>query len=225
MEIIPVIDVLKGQVVQATGGSRLAYPPLKSQLTSHIDMIGVVADLLAFHPFQTCYIADLDAIMGGGFDPGVYQQLANHFPALTIWLDAGIKTLSDWQVVTKIRGVNAIIGSETLQDKSLLENQQVREHSILSLDCRAGELLGEAYLPARTYWSDKVIVMSLDVIGAGGGPDIGLLTSLREPGEQEWVMAGGVRDADDLLMLYRQGVSGVLIASALHSGAIQKHQL
>ncbi len=76
MEIIPVIDVMKGRVVQAKGGVRAAYQPLQSQLTQQTDTIAVVADLLAYAPFKTLYMADLDAIMGR---PPRYRSMTTTF--------------------------------------------------------------------------------------------------------------------------------------------------
>lgn len=225
MEIIPVIDILKGQVVQAKGGERAAYQPLESQLTAHTDIIGAVGDLLAFYPFKTLYIADLDVIMGGEFDCEPYQALVATFPQLTIWLDAGIQTKEDWQAISAVPNVQTVIGSETLQDKALLVDDDIRAQSILSLDYRAGQILGNKYLPDQIFWPEQIIIMNLDTVGADKGPDLGLLTSLSAQGDQQWIMAGGVRDARDLDILREQGVAGVLIASALHSGAIQKTEI
>ncbi len=224
MEIIPVIDLLQGRVVQASGGVRAAYQPLESPLTKQTDVIGVIADLLRFHAFQTFYIADLDALEGVAFNLALYRKLVTRFPQLTIWLDAGIRTRADWQALAST-GVQPIIGSETLQDKSLLEEEDIRCRSILSLDHRGGELLGRKNLPASCYWPEKVIVMGLDAIGAAQGPDLTLLASLHIEADRQWFMAGGVRDMDDIVMLKEREVAGVLIASALHSGAIKQHQL
>ncbi len=221
MEIIPVIDVMKGRVVQAKGGVRAAYQPLQSQLTQQTDTIAVVADLLAYAPFKTLYMADLDAIMGRPPAHDLYQALTAAFPQLMIYLDVGIKTVDDWHAIAGISGLQAVIGSETLQDKTLLSDELIRRQGILSLDYRAGNLLGSAHLPDRADWPEKTIVMSLDSVGANKGPNVDLLSSLRKRGERQWLMAGGVRDNKDIDMLREQGVAGVLVASALHSGKLK----
>ena len=68
MQIIPVIDVMGGIVVHASGGDRAHYQPLKSILTSSCDPFEVITDLLAWHDFKKVYIADLDAICQHNFD-------------------------------------------------------------------------------------------------------------------------------------------------------------
>ena len=66
MEIIPVIDLMHGQVVHARMGQRQHYQPIQSLLCSSSAPIDVVSALLELYPFERMYIADLDAITGQG---------------------------------------------------------------------------------------------------------------------------------------------------------------
>ncbi len=62
MRVIPVLDLLGGKVVRARMGDRASYRPIESPLSPTSDAVDVVRGLLAVHPFQTLYVADLDAI-------------------------------------------------------------------------------------------------------------------------------------------------------------------
>ena len=62
LQVIPVIDLLRGQVVRARMGDRASYRPLESPLSPTSDPIDVVRGLLSVYPFPTLYVADLDAI-------------------------------------------------------------------------------------------------------------------------------------------------------------------
>lgn len=62
MQIIPVIDVMGGIVVHASGGIRDQYQPLQSVLTSSCEPIEVISELLARYKSKIIYIADIDAI-------------------------------------------------------------------------------------------------------------------------------------------------------------------
>jgi phosphoribosylformimino-5-aminoimidazole carboxamide ribotide isomerase len=66
LRAIPVIDLMHGQVVRAQMGDRASYRPLESLLSPTSDPVDVVRGLLGVFPFQTLYVADLDAIQGNG---------------------------------------------------------------------------------------------------------------------------------------------------------------
>jgi len=70
-------------------------------------------------------------------------------------------------------------------------------------------------------WPPRVIVMTLDRIGAGQGPALNRLraTLTQAPGKQV-IAAGGVRDTHDLETLEAMGVHAVLVASAIHDGTL-----
>ena len=64
MRIIPVIDLMKGEVVQAIRGDRANYRPVQSVLTRDAQPLSVARALQDATGCDEFYIADLDAIMG-----------------------------------------------------------------------------------------------------------------------------------------------------------------
>ena len=221
MEIIPVIDLMGGRVVHAKEGLRDYYEPIKSVLTSAIDLSSVVTDLKSFFPFNTVYIADLDAISGQELAVGQYQQLVADFPGISFWLDAGIKEEEDLAVLSNIGGIRPVLASETLHDMTLLPGGG---ETILSLDFRHGQLLGDSRLwEDENLWPDQVILMHLDYVGNSQGPDMGLLKKVMDRNKEvNVVMAGGVRGDRDLELLNDAGVEKVLVATALHEGGLSR---
>ena len=227
MEIIPVIDVLGGKVVHARGGVRSQYPLLQSVLTSHYEPLQVIIDVLAWLPFSTIYIADLDAILEQQQNIALYKILAEHFPQVTFLLDAGIDSKLSWQYFLDYPNIKPVIGSETLVDIAWLSDSAIQQKSILSLDFQHGQFLGEQRLLQQpALWADNIIAMNIDHIGAQSGPDFELLASLqRQAINSQIIAAGGVRSEQDLIDLERQGIERVLIASALHDGRITKRNV
>ena len=121
-----------------------------------------------------------------------------------------------------------VIGSESLAAlDDLTDLLAMAPHAILSLDTRAEQPLGPAALfdePQR--WPDRVVVMTLDRVGAGQGPALARLrTTLEQAPGKKVIAAGGVRDAQDLEMLEAMGVHAVLIASAIHDGTLDRAAL
>jgi len=224
VQIIPVIDVLKGQVVLAQGGQRADYPLLTSVLTQSTEPTAVIADLLAFHRFKTVYIADLDSIEGAPLDHQFYQQLAQQFPDLQIWLDAGIRKAQQLKKLPPADNVRWVAGSETLP---CVYAAAEMDDWILSLDFRHGQLLGDQrWLMDEAVWPLQVIVMDLDAVGQSMGPGYSRLKPLIEKHpQQKWIASGGIRSHHDLKQLSTMGISVVLLASALHKGHITAKDL
>ncbi len=218
IEIIPVIDLMGGIVVQGKGGKREEYAAIQSVITQHTDPMNVISDFLNLHAFNTIYIADLNAIMGGEANLELYIALTNDFPECTFWIDAGIKSYLQWQQL-KNCGVEPVIGSETLIDLAWLE---CIDDAILSLDFKHNQFLGiEQLINTPSLWPNDVIVMNLDYIGAQAGPDINMLKKIKSIRPNiNVVAAGGVRSNEDLALLQQEKVQKVLVASALHTGSL-----
>ena len=89
---------------------------------------------------------------------------------------------------------------------------------ILSLDRRDGERLDAAGCwETPELWPPRVIVMTLERVGAGTGPDLGTLREVaaRSPRTQ-LIGAGGIASEADLSLAREAGASAWLVASALH---------
>ncbi|KAB2321259.1 hypothetical protein F8A86_05090 [Betaproteobacteria bacterium SCN1] len=225
LNLIPVLDLMNGQVVRARAGRRADYRPLHSALCEGSVPETVVGGLLELYPFERLYVADLDAIQGRGDHGDVLACLCRAHPALELWVDAGFAdpaAAAAWQA----RGVGRpVLGSESLARGPVRGDYP--PGAILSLDFRDTGFVGPAGLAeAAGDWPDDVIVMSLPRVGMGGGPDWARLAGARRlaPGCRLHA-AGGVRDAADLAALADAGVAGVLLASALHEGVLNRKAL
>ncbi|MBL1319855.1 MAG: hypothetical protein COA63_002170 [Methylophaga sp.] len=227
MEIIPVIDIMGGKVVHASGGDRNLYPALQSIITSSSDPQQVVRDLLAWHPFDTLYIADLDMIENGGDNHVLYRSLVDAFPDVNFWIDAGIKNYEGWLGFRDYSTIYPVIGSETLHDSEWLLSHKVSNMTILSLDFKNGRYLGEQNLLEHSErWTEQLIVMELDNVGERSGPNIEHLLALQKQAvHSQLIAAGGIRNKHDLMRLAEKGIKHALVASALHDGSLSKNDL
>src|SRR5262249_37665319 len=122
-------------------------------------------------------------------------------------------------------GTRPVFGSETLASAGELANASEifgAGKIVLSLDYRDGRFMGPIEIEQRPgLWPDHIILMTLDRVGTGTGPDFDALEGLVQRAKGRRVFAaGGVRDEHDLARLQSIGVSGVLIATALHDGRL-----
>lgn len=224
MDVIPVIDLKAGEVVHAQRGDRESYRPVRSQICRGSAPLDVVAGMLAIHPFRTMYIADLDAIQGRGDNIGAIRSIRQTFPGLALWVDGGLNDALRCATWLSQDLGDLVLGSEAQRDAAVLGEFAIdeRRRVILSLDYKDGRFLGPAQIfDARARWPDRIIVMTLSRVGSRGGPDLELLQHWRiDAPTRQIFAAGGVRGGEDLSELASLGISGVLVATALHEQRI-----
>lgn len=224
MKLVPVIDLVGGVVVRAVRGERANYRPIVSRLCPGHQPADVAAALVDFCAADTLYIADLDAIRGGAVQQRVLEDVARAVPACTLWLDAGFKTVRDAAALPA--RVLPVFGSESLSNVRELALLHDRADVLLSLDQRGGQPMDPAGCWQRDdLWPPRVIVMTLDRVGAGSGPDLSTLDAVRKrAGARQLIGAGGVRSETDLAAAEAAGAAAWLVASALHDGGIERRK-
>ena len=229
MQLIPVIDLMAGQVVRGVRGERSAYRPIRSSLCESSAPLDLAPRLLERAASDTLYIADLDALMGGALQFDILAALLEGLPAVQLWVDGGFRDAESIDAFRQRLGAHAarvtpIVASESLADADRARRCLVahRAHCILSLDRRQGSLLDPGGCHAHPeWWPARVIVMTLDRVGADAGPDLDTLRSVQalRP-ELQLIGAGGIRDEADLQRAAASGAHAWLVASALHDGRI-----
>ncbi|MFM2396166.1 MAG: hypothetical protein RLZZ434_748 [Pseudomonadota bacterium] len=225
MQVIPVIDLLNGEVVHAKKGLRQTYQPMHSPLCSSSDPLTVVAAIMAMHPFKQLYIADLNAIQKlpnkTRSNYASIAQISHAYPELELWLDAGFQHSADllkWQTLN----VSIILASENFHDMQDYLALSQQDEFILSLDFFSDGFHGPKALFKQTEdWPERVIIMSLSDVGANQGFNKARLVEIMQSNKgSRLYAAGGIRDEQDLLSLKALGVHGALVASALHNQQI-----
>jgi phosphoribosylformimino-5-aminoimidazole carboxamide ribotide isomerase len=232
VQVIPVIDLMRGQVVRGVRGERHAYEPIVSRLVDGCVPCEIARALLAVVPpppggNAVLYVADLDAIQGGSCQVAALRELLQMRPDLTLWLDAGFSGAAAARTLARLLGTEAqrvrpVFGSESLSETRAVAELARDPVAILSLDSRQEQPLDPAGCWRRPKaWPRTVIVMTLDRVGAGAGPDLASFARLRTMApDRTWIGAGGVRNRDDLRAAAEAGAEGWLVASALHDGML-----
>ncbi len=228
MNVIPVIDLMHGQVVRAQRGQRASYRPIVSALCADAEPAAVARALVAHCAARQLYVADLDALQGRAAQAGALRSILQALPHVELWLDAGFADAAAAAALHARLGSDAarvvsVFGSESLRSRQAFEACIASSpDAVLSLDRRDGQRLDAAgcwELPAL--WPRRVIVMTLERVGAEAGPDLATLRSVqsRAPGAS-LIGAGGIRDAADLECARAAGAAAWLVASALHDGRL-----
>ena len=159
MRIIPVLDVMGGQVVQAVGGRRFEYRPIESRLTPSTEPVAVAKKMAEVCGAKEIYVADLDAILGGNPGGQLAAALADELPKLKIWIDTGLRTEADLKTVPLMKpgtwknlfssqpraNIAPILASETIEGPTVVASARTAFDSrcLFSFDLQDGSLIGD----------------------------------------------------------------------------------
>jgi len=229
------MDLMQGQVVRAERGNRQAYRPIVSPLCRSSDPVTVARILCEHCDTLQLYVADLDALLGGPAQSQVLRTLLQAMPGLELWLDAGFANADAagalGRELAAAGQVVPVFGSESLASRAELERCFDGAHGghaegVLSLDRRDGQHLDIAGCwDAPALWPGRVIVMTLERVGAGAGPDLATLADVRRKSPATFfVGAGGIRNQADMEAASAAGAGAWLVASALHDGGLPRVQ-
>jgi phosphoribosylformimino-5-aminoimidazole carboxamide ribotide isomerase len=227
MEIIPVIDLQRGQVVRARFGRRSEYQPIETPLSTSSNPVDVAHGLLKLYPFEIMYVADLDAIEGAGENDSALARLKTVFPDLAFWVDNGVREIEAARHWLAADLGHLVLGSETQSDLRLVETLAGESNVLLSLDFRGEAFQGPPELLTNSaLWPQRIIAMTLARVGSAAGPDIQRLAHIHSVApDRRLYAAGGVRHLADVETLARANVSGALVSTALHAGDLRAEHI
>lgn len=238
--VIPVLDLMIGQIVLAKSGNRDAYRPVHSRLTNSSRPLDVAQAIFNQTGCDCLYLADIDSFAGANPNWEIYNQLLN--VGFGLWIDANwmagnrCDQISD--SIDNPEKLKVILSSETMTcaddfakfDDLIANNIE----PIFSLDKKGdstitqpGELAERTPLElvqlAYGRGVRNLILLDLDSVGTmtgiscatdGLGPLIQEITS--ELSDLKLISGGGVCDATDVQALLDGGCHHVLVASAIH---------
>ena len=233
-EIIPVLDLMHGQIVRGIAGRRESYQPIQSQLLDSARPLEVANTFQSQLGLERVYLADLDAIQHDQPDWDTLDALvaAGH----RLLVDAGPRNTDRAVRLIEHQVDSVVAGLETLDRPELIAelveavgNRQL----VLSLDLKNGQPMIDAGTwpdPTPLGLATMAVEMGiqrmivLDLAGVGtqdGPPTLELCRQIRRRFDEiELITGGGIRDLDDISAAANAGVDAVLVASALHDGSL-----
>jgi phosphoribosylformimino-5-aminoimidazole carboxamide ribotide isomerase len=181
------------------------------------------------------YIADLNAIQG--YSPETHRELIDGLAhsEMRIILDAGVSDVENARAWIDLGIHKVVIAAETLRapdDLRKIPADLDPDRLIFSLDMRSGSVLSrcpeiasmsamELMKQLRSSGWQEVILLDLSRVGSKEGTNFSLASEARAsfPG-LNLLVGGGIARVEELYELKEMGIAGVLLATALHSGAI-----
>jgi phosphoribosylformimino-5-aminoimidazole carboxamide ribotide isomerase len=244
VRVIPVIDLMNGQVVRGVAGRRSEYLPIESRIAGDSRPVTVARAFVEHFGFDAVYVADLDAIQGGSPNFQALQAISG--AGLEPSIDAGVsnpQSYSDLSVQLSALSIGGaiVLALETLEDPyddRWWEMPGNERPAIFSLDLKNGvpihqisEWRGKSALEigrsAHSLCFIDIIVLDLADVGVGQGTrTLQLCKQLTtELSPVRVIAGGGVRGIDDLMALADAGCDAALVASALHDGRLTREDI
>ena len=238
--VIPVLDLMIGQIVLAQSGNRDEYRPVHSRLTTSSQPLDVAQAMFNQTGCDCLYLADIDSFAGAHPNWRVYNEILNK--GFGLWVDANwmegdrCDQISD--KIEKPERLKVILSSETMTEIDQFDKfdhlLKQNINPIFSLDKKGemtitqpGELSERTALElihlAYAHGVRDMILLDLNSVGTmsgvasesdGLGPLIQEINS--ELNDIQLVSGGGVRDASDVQVLLDAGCQHVLVATAIH---------
>lgn len=230
--IIPVLDIMGGQVVRGVAGQRGSYKPIVSRIVESPQPLDVASSFKRLFNITELYIADLDAIESTGSNQGAIEEIVNT-TQLEIMLDSGVQSIADVKFLLDIGIQKVVIATETMDSIDVIHTalEQYPKAIVGSLDLKAGKLMCfdpqmakknplQIAIEFENAGLKDLIVLDLALVGTGKGPIHNALIDICKGTSMNIIAGGGVRDRTDLVSLGKLGVKAALIATALHNGNI-----
>lgn len=250
--IIPALDLKDGIVVHGVRGEREKYQPIESVLSTSSEFSPVVDAFIQQLGFQEFYVADLDAIMSAmkkdhlNLVARKNAERLNTFAPLSFMVDAGVFDVDGVEKVLETGVDHVIIGTETLPSLAILQdiiNRYGAERLVISLDIKDSKIMSaateitsftppQALRELRKLGIKHFILLELRKVGTSAGLNKGLIKEClavldAQPDETtgSFILGGGVSGYEDLRWLAQVGVTGAVVATALHDGRLTREKL
>lgn len=222
MDIIFAMDIRGGVVVKGYKGDRERYEPIErhSKICKTSDPLDVI-DVIK--PRRT-YIADLDRILGTGSNSLIIKRLGTRTSTL---IDIGIRRLDDVREAERISDT-AIIGTETgsldvirgAQSMRVAVSLDVKDGSVMSSDpALSGDPL-QVVERMNLYKIRELLVLNMNLVGTKQGVDFDFIKRVIDVSGHPIVVAGGIKDTEELDKLEDLGAAGVVLSTAIHEEII-----
>lgn len=229
------MDLLNGKVVHGVGGEREKYEPVESSLADSSDPLDVA---MAFQNLglKELYVADLNAISFNGHNLDSIGDLISS-TQLKVMIDGGFRRGREAEEYIDKGASKIVFATETLKSFNEMYEMKDRYEVPLtaSIDLDEREVIAksrEMLLPFPEIvqkFSDEgateILILSLNRVGTSEGPAKEIIKEALEWTELPLLVGGGTKKIDDICQLKELGVSGVLIATALHEGTIDEDDI
>jgi phosphoribosylformimino-5-aminoimidazole carboxamide ribotide isomerase len=227
--VVPAVDLRDGACVQLIGGSyererlRIANP---LEAVRNWERCG----------FRDLHLVDLDGATGRGSNRSVVHSILTH-TSLGVQVGGGVRDSESIEELLQAGAARVVVGTRALEHPDWLSEMAAAfpEALVLSADVRERWIVTHG-------WQRNTRLQVIDVIedlrdtplaaimvtavhreGQLEGTDLALMEDAVEAASVPVFAAGGVASLNDLRALADRGIAGVIVGTALYTGALDPY--
>jgi len=222
--IVFVTDLLGGRVVHAIKGEREKYQPVEnSKVSNSPEPIEMISEIKP----KEVYIADLDRLQHTGNNFEVIKKIS----ALTkTMVNIGVEKSDD--IEKCIRIADTVILSSEASSFEIMKyaSRNYPGKTSITIDIKNGSILTkdedlkkepEELVKLLNELNIKdIVIIDLSKVGTEAGINEDFLREIKGISNHNILFGGGIRDMNDIDTLKEIGISGALVATAIHNGKI-----
>jgi phosphoribosylformimino-5-aminoimidazole carboxamide ribotide isomerase len=226
-QLIPAVDILGGEAVRLERGT---FDRVRVRAGDPVELARRFA---AARP-PWLHVVDLEAARSGGVRPGRVAEIAAAVEPVPIQASGGVRSPADALALAEAGASRVVVGTAAFSGPGALAPyvEALGGRLVVAIDVRAGRVavagwerssgLGVDEAVARCVEAGvaRLLCTAIERDGTLTGPDLGLLSRVRECSGLPVLAAGGVRSQEDLNTLAGIGLEGAVVGRALLEGRL-----
>ena len=236
MKILPAIDLKDGKCVRLSMGD---YSQMKNYDFNPLELAMNWVD----NGVKNLHIVDLDGAKDGKLSNfETIQKIRKQIPNLYIQMGGGIRSLGDVQKYLDIGLDKVIIGTKAMSDPTFLDefDSFTKNKIIIDMAVKDGNMAIQGWNQSSELDVDsfinyietqqicEVVLTDVSKDGMLSGVNFDLINEVLSKTEIPIIASGGVTTIDDienLILLTKKGLSGVIIGKAIYESRIKINDL
>lgn len=227
VQVIPAIDLMNGKIVRLSRGD-----PKTAKVYDQFGDPVETANKWKQEGAEKLHIIDLDAAFGFGNNLKIIAKIAENL-SLPVQVGGGLRKIEDVERVLEIGIGQVILGALAFSEPHAITRIQEKfdeSRVIVALDNKDGQIMIEGWkTPTGSGVREAMerftalgvgtfLITSIAKDGVLSGPDVETLSEACKDLRVQVIAAGGIGSLDDLTILKKVGVAGVVIGKALYEG-------
>jgi phosphoribosylformimino-5-aminoimidazole carboxamide ribotide isomerase len=224
--LIPSIDLMDGKIVQLVQGRNKALEFNVEDFPQWIDR---------FRKYPIVQLIDLDAAMGKCSNRDLVQHFASQLPCQ---VGGGIRSIESAQQILTLGAHRVILGSSLISNGAInvsfareISTELSLEKLVFAVDSRAGRVSIKGWqqptaltpvemMRALEPFCSAFLHTHIDTEGLLQGIPLDVVRNLRQATSRQLIVAGGIRNHDEVSTLHALGVDAV-VGMAIYQGLLQ----
>jgi phosphoribosylformimino-5-aminoimidazole carboxamide ribotide isomerase len=225
-QVVPAVDLFGDEAVRLEQGDfdRVAVRANPEELVRRFAAAGA----------RLVHLVDLDGARDGGIRQDLIGRLAEVAAPAEVQASGGIRSSADAEQLLAAGAARVLVGTAALAEPEALDQfvADLGDRLVVAIDVRAGRVAVRGWLEdtgldavevARRCGKagvPRILCTAIERDGMLGGPDLDLLSAVREASGLPVLAAGGIRSQADLAAVAAIGCEGAVVGRALLDGSL-----